>query len=114
MKKIEAIIRTFKLDDVKDALGRIGISGMTITEVKGVGRQWGRIEGLPVELYGGMSLLAKVKIEIVVPDRMVDLVIETIINSARTGRPGDGKIFVFDIDEVVRIRTGEIGEEACF
>ncbi|MGB9668196.1 MAG: P-II family nitrogen regulator [Thermosulfidibacteraceae bacterium] len=112
MKKIEAIIRTFKLDDVKDALGRIGISGITVTEVRGVGRQWGRIEGMDMFSTAG-NLMSKVKLEIIVPDRLVELVLETIINSARTGRPGDGKIFVMDVEEAVRIRTGEVGDEAC-
>ncbi len=112
MKKIEAIIRTFKLDDVKDALGRFGIVGMTVTEVRGVGRQWGKIEGV-AGIFSSGNLMNKVKIEVVVPDSMLEITINAIIDSARTGKPGDGKIFVINVEEAVRIRTGEVGEEAC-
>lgn len=111
MKKIEAIIKTFKLDDVKDALNRIGIQGMTVTEVKGFGRQKGY-----VEVYRGreyeVRFLPKIKIEIVVNDSMVDQVVSAIIEKAKTGNVGDGKIFVLPVEEVVRIRTGERGEAA--
>ncbi|GBD02926.1 Nitrogen regulatory protein P-II [bacterium HR19] len=111
MKKIEAIIKPFKLDDVKDALTSIGISGMTITEVRGFGRQKGH-----TELYRGaeyvVDFLPKIKIEIIVPDDMVDKVVKTIIESAKTGKVGDGKIFIYPIEEAIRIRTGEKGEDA--
>ena len=111
MKKVEAIIKPFKLDEVKDALNKIGIKGNTVTEVKGFGRQKGH-----TELYRGaeyvVDFLPKIKIEIVVKADMVAKVVETIVNTAKTGRIGDGKIFVLPIDEVVRIRTGEKGEEA--
>ena len=111
MKKIEAIIKPFKLDDVKEKLTEIGIKGMTITEVKGFGRQKGH-----TEIYRGaeyvVDFLPKIKIEIVVPDEMVDEVISTILKYAKTGKIGDGKIFVIPIDEVIRIRTGEKGEVA--
>lgn len=111
MKKIEAIIKPFKLDDVKDALNNIGIQGMTVTEVKGFGRQKGY-----VEVYRGreyeVRFLPKVKIEIIVPDTLVDVVINTIIEKAKTGNVGDGKIFVYPVEDVIRIRTGERGEEA--
>ncbi|MBN9132538.1 MAG: transcriptional regulator [Nitrosomonadales bacterium SCN 54-20] len=111
MKKIEAIIKPFKLDEVCEALNEIGISGLTVTEVKGFGRQKGH-----TELYRGaeyvVDFLPKIKIEIVVLAKQVDSVIETIINSARTGKIGDGKIFVTDIEQVVRIRTGETDETA--
>ena len=111
MKKIEAIIKPFKLDDVKEKLTEIGIKGMTITEVKGFGRQKGH-----TEIYRGaeyvVDFLPKIKIEIVVPDEMVDEVISTILESAKTGKIGDGKIFVIPIDEVIRFRTGEKGEVA--
>jgi nitrogen regulatory protein P-II 1 len=111
MKKIEAIIKPFKLDDVRQALSEIGIAGMTATEVKGFGRQKGH-----TELYRGaeyvIDFLPKVKIEIVVSADLVDQSIEAITNAARTGKIGDGKIFVGDVDRVVRIRTGEEGEDA--
>lgn len=111
MKKVEAIIKPFKLDEVKDALTQIGIKGNTVTEVKGFGRQKGH-----TELYRGaeyvVDFLPKIKLEVVVPDDLVDKVIETIVSSAKTGRIGDGKIFVTPVSEVVRIRTGERGEDA--
>ncbi len=111
MKKVEAIIKPFKLDDVKDRLGEVGIQGITVFEVKGFGRQKGH-----TELYRGaeyvVDFLPKIKIEVIVPDEMVDDVIEAIEGSARTGRIGDGKIFVSSVDEAVRIRTGERGEAA--
>ena len=111
MKKIEAIIKPFKLDDVKDALQGIGVNGMTVTEVKGFGRQKGH-----VELYRGaeyeIAFLPKVKIEVVVADAMADETVNAIEGSARTGKIGDGKIFVSQVDNIVRIRTGERGEGA--
>ena|SRR3989304_1140801 len=111
MKLLTAIIKPFKLDEVKDALNEIGIQGITVTEVKGFGRQKGH-----TELYRGaeyvVDFLPKVKMEIVVNDDLVDKVIETIETAARTGRIGDGKIFITTVEEVVRIRTGERGEEA--
>jgi len=111
MKKIEAIIKPFKLDEVKNALAEVGIQGLTVSEVKGFGRQKGH-----TELYRGaeytIDFLPKVKIEIVVPDHRSDQVVETIMASAKTGRIGDGKIFVLPVEEVVRIRTGERGEAA--
>ena len=111
MKKVEAIIKPFKLDEVKGALHEIGIHGITITEVKGVGRQKGH-----TELYRGaeyvVDFLPKVKIEIVVSDDGTQAVVETISKAAFTGRIGDGKIFVLPVDEVIRIRTGETGPDA--
>ncbi len=111
MKKIEAIIKPFKLDEVKEALHEIGLQGMTVTEAKGFGRQKGH-----TELYRGaeyvVDFLPKVKIEIVMDDGLVDRAIEAITQAARTGRIGDGKIFVSTIEEVLRIRTGEKGSEA--
>ena len=111
MKKIEAIIKPFKLDDVREALSEIGIAGMTAIEVKGFGRQKGH-----TELYRGaeyvIDFLPKVKIDIVVRDDQVDSCIEAITNAARTGKIGDGKIFVSNVDRVVRIRTGEEGDDA--
>ena len=111
MRKIEAIIKPFKLDEVKEALHAIGIQGMTVTEVKGFGRQKGH-----TELYRGaeyvVDFLPKIKIEIAVDDDSVDKVVEAIVSSANTGRIGDGKIFVLPMDEVIRIRTGERGAEA--
>ena len=111
MKKIEAIIKPFKLEEVKENLGLIGIHGMTVIEVKGFGRQKGH-----TELYRGaeyiVDFLPKVKIEIVVSDEDLDNAIESIQNAAKTGRIGDGKIFVTDLEQVVRIRTGEAGEKA--
>ena len=111
MKKIEAVIKPFKLDDVKDALHDAGVSGMTVTEVKGFGRQKGH-----TELYRGaeyvIDFLPKVKVEVVVEENLVDNVVEAITEAARTGRIGDGKIFVSPIDEAVRIRTGDKGPDA--
>ena len=111
MKKIEAIIKPFKLDDVREALGEVGITGMTVTEVKGFGRQKGH-----TELYRGaeymVDFLPKVKIEIVVSDEIVETCVDTIMTTAQTGKIGDGKIFVFDVSRVIRIRTGEQDEEA--
>ena len=111
MKKIEAIIKPFKLEDVKEALSEAGITGMTVTEVKGYGRQQGHSE-----LYRGaeyvVDFLPKVKIEVVVKDDDADMVVQKIAEAARTGKIGDGKIFVSDIDKVIRIRTGETDEEA--
>jgi nitrogen regulatory protein P-II 1 len=111
MKKIEAIIKPFKLDDVREALSEAGVSGLTVTEVKGFGRQKGH-----TELYRGaeyvVDFLPKVKIELVVADDLVDNCIEAITSAARTGKIGDGKIFVTSIAQVVRIRTGEQGPEA--
>jgi len=111
MKKIEAIIKPFKLDEVKDALNAIGIAGMTVTEVKGFGRQKGH-----VELYRGaeyeVSFIPKVKIEVVVADSIAEKVLTTIQEKAKTGKIGDGKIFVSKIEDIIRIRTGEKGEIA--
>ncbi len=111
MKKIEAVIKPFKLDEVREALAEVGVAGLTVTEVKGFGRQKGH-----TELYRGaeyvVDFLPKVKIEVVVTDGMVDQVIEAMIKSARTGKIGDGKIFVSSVDQVVRIRTGETNEAA--
>ncbi len=111
MKKVEAIIKPFRLDEVKDALTSIGVSGMTITEVRGFGRQKGH-----TELYRGaeyvVDFLPKIKVEVIVPDNMVDKVVKTIMEAARTGKVGDGKIFVYPIEHVIRIRTGETGEDA--
>ena len=111
MRKIEAIIKPFKLDEVKEALNEIGIQGLTVTEAKGFGRQKGH-----TELYRGaeyvVDFIPKIKIEIIIKDDMVAKVIETISDAARTGRIGDGKIFVSAIEEAVRIRTGESGEDA--
>jgi nitrogen regulatory protein P-II 1 len=111
MKKIEAIIKPFKLDEVKEALQEIGLQGITVTEAKGFGRQKGH-----TELYRGaeyvVDFLPKVKIEIVLPDDLVEKAIETIQNAAKTGRIGDGKIFVYNIEDAIRIRTGETGIDA--
>ena len=111
MKKIEAIIKPFKLDDVKEALNGIGIKGMTISEVKGYGRQKGH-----TEIYRGaeyvIDFLPKLKIEIVVDSAQADQVIDTIVEAAKTGKIGDGKIFVLPVDSVVRVRTGERDQEA--
>jgi nitrogen regulatory protein P-II 1 len=111
MKKVEAIIKPFKLEDVKDALAEIGITGMTVSEVKGYGRQKGHSE-----LYRGaeyvVDFLPKVKMEMVVEETQVDQVVDTIVEAARTGKIGDGKIFVSDIEKIIRIRTGESGSEA--
>jgi len=111
MRKIEAIIKPFKLDEVKDGLNAMGIQGMTVTEVKGFGRQKGH-----VELYRGaeydISFIPKVKIELVVAEKQVEQVVNTILEKAKTGKIGDGKIFVTKIEEIIRIRTGEKGETA--
>lgn len=111
MKKIEAIIKPFKLDEVKESLSEIGIQGLTISEVKGFGRQKGH-----TELYRGaeyvVDFLPKIKLEIIVREDMVTKVVETIQRAAKTGRIGDGKIFVLPVEEVIRIRTGEKGEDA--
>ena len=111
MKKIEAIIKPFKLDEVKQALSKIGVQGMTVTEVKGFGRQKGH-----TEIYRGaeykIDFLAKVKMELVTTDEIVSQVIETIERTAKTGKIGDGKIFIFPVEEVIRIRTGERGRDA--
>ena len=111
MKKVEAIIKPFKLDEVKESLNEIGIQGITVSEVKGFGRQKGH-----TELYRGaeyvVDFLPKIKLEIVVTDELVTQVVETIVEAAKTGRIGDGKVFVLPIEEVVRIRTGEKGPEA--
>jgi nitrogen regulatory protein P-II 1 len=111
MRKIEAIIKPFKLDEVKDKLNEIGVKGITVSEVKGFGRQKGH-----TELYRGaeyvVDFLPKVKIEVVVSEDMVDGVIDAITQTAQTGRIGDGKIFIIPVEDTVRIRTGERGEEA--
>ena len=111
MKKIEAIIKPFKLEDVKEALNAAGIQGITVSEVKGFGRQKGH-----TELYRGaeyiVDFLPKIKIEVVLADEEVDKAVEAIQTAAKTGRIGDGKIFVLNLDQVVRIRTGELGEKA--
>ena len=111
MKKVEAIIKPFKLDEVKDALAEVGIQGMTVTEVKGFGRTGGKKEVYRGSAYV-VDFVPKVKVEIVVPDGMVWDVINAVERAAKTGRIGDGKIFVVPVEEVVRIRTGERGEEA--
>ncbi|WP_425622358.1 nitrogen regulatory protein P-II [Haemophilus sp. HN_Hi21] len=111
MKKIEAMIKPFKLDDVRESLSDIGISGMTITEVRGFGRQKGH-----TELYRGaeymVDFLPKVKLEVVVPDELVDQCIEAIVETAQTGKIGDGKIFVYNVERAIRIRTSEENEDA--
>ena len=111
MKKIEAIIKPFKLDEVKDALNEIGIQGMTVTEVKGFGRQKGH-----TELYRGaeyvVDFIPKIKIEVVTSDALATKVVDAIEKSAKTGKIGDGKIFIYSIEDVIRIRTGERGESA--
>lgn len=111
MKMIMAVIKPFKLDDVREALTGIGVEGLTVTEVKGFGRQKGQ-----TEIYRGaeysVSFLPKVKLEVVVADSLEDQVVEAIQNSANTGRIGDGKVFVYDVSTAVRIRTGESGEDA--
>ncbi|HUO44621.1 MAG TPA: P-II family nitrogen regulator [Burkholderiales bacterium] len=111
MKKIEAIFKPFKLDDVRDALSEIGVTGLTVTEVKGFGRQKGH-----TELYRGaeyvVDFLPKIKVEVVLRDDMLERAVEAITKAARTGKIGDGKIFVTGVDSVVRIRTGESGEAA--
>ena len=111
MKIVTAIIKPFKLDDVRDALAEIGINGMTVTEVKGFGRQKGH-----TELYRGaeyvVDFVPKIKVEVAITDEILDQVIEAIINGARSNKIGDGKIFVSDLDKVIRIRTGEVNEDA--
>ena len=111
MKKIEAIIKPFKLDEVKDALHEVGLQGLTVVEAKGFGRQKGH-----TELYRGaeyvIDFLPKVKVEVVVEDSLADNVVEAIENAARTGRIGDGKIFVIDVEQAIRIRTGDRGHDA--
>ena len=111
MKKIEAIIKPFKLEEVKDALGEIGIEGMTVTEVKGFGRQKGH-----TEIYRGseytVDFLPKIKLELVIGDEMVDNAVATIVKSAKTGKIGDGKVFISEVEEAVRIRTEEKGVAA--
>ncbi len=111
MRKIEAIIKPFKLDEVREALNEIGVNGLTITEVKGFGRQKGH-----TELYRGaeyvVDFIPKVKIEVVVVEKLVDSTIDTIVKAARTGKIGDGKIFVTQVEQVVRVRTGELNEAA--
>ena len=111
MKKIEAIIKPFKLDEVREALSEIGVNGLTVTEVKGFGRQKGH-----TELYRGaeyvVDFLPKIKVELVVAENLVEAAMEAIVSAARTGKIGDGKIFVSSVEQVVRIRTGETGEDA--
>jgi len=111
MKRITAIIKPFKLDEVREALAEVGVTGLTVTEVKGFGRQKGH-----TELYRGaeyvVDFLPKVKVEVVVPDTTLDGAIDAIVRAARTGRIGDGKIFVTPVEQVIRIRTGETGNEA--
>jgi len=111
MKKIEAVVKPFKLDEVREALSEIGVTGLTVTEVKGFGRQKGH-----TELYRGaeyvVDFLPKVKVELIVADALVERAIEAIVKAARTGKIGDGKIFVTPVEQVVRIRTGESGEAA--
>ena len=111
MRKIEAIFKPFKLDEVRESLSEIGVSGLTVTEVKGFGRQKGH-----TELYRGaeyvVDFLPKVKVEVVVPDKLLDQAIDAIVKAARTGKIGDGKIFVTKVDQVLRIRTGETDEAA--
>ncbi len=111
MKKIDAIFKPFKLDEVREALSELGVSGLTVTEVKGFGRQKGH-----TELYRGaeyvVDFLPKVKIEVVIPDSLLDRAVDAIVKAARTGKIGDGKIFITGVDQVVRIRTGETNEAA--
>ena len=111
MKKVEAIVKPFKLDEVREALSELGVTGLTVTEVKGFGRQKGH-----TELYRGaeyvVDFLPKVKVEVIVADALVDRAIEAVVKAARTGKIGDGKIFVTDVEQAVRIRTGESGEAA--
>jgi nitrogen regulatory protein P-II 1 len=111
MKKVEAVIKPFKLDEVKNALTKIGIQGMTVTEVKGFGRQKGHTESYRGTEYA-IDFLPKSKIELIVTDELVTQVIETIERAAKTGKIGDGKIFLSSVDEVIRIRTGERGRDA--
>jgi nitrogen regulatory protein P-II 1 len=111
MKKIEAIVRPFRIDDVREALAEIGVKGMTLTEVKGYGRQKGH-----TELYRGseyqIDFLPKIKLEVVVPDQLSEQVVDTILRTAKTGQVGDGKIFIINVEDAVRVRTGESGEAA--
>ena len=111
MKKLEAIVKPFKLEEVKDALGQIGIEGMTVTEVKGFGRQKGH-----TEIYRGseytVDFLPKIKMEIVLADQLVETAIAAILKAAKTGKIGDGKVFVFNVEEAIRIRTEEKGDKA--
>jgi nitrogen regulatory protein P-II 1 len=111
MKKIEAVLKPFKLDEVREALSEIGVSGLTVTEVKGFGRQKGH-----TELYRGaeyvVDFLPKIKVEVILSDDLVDRAVDTIVRAARTGKIGDGKIFVTSVEQVVRIRTGESGDAA--
>jgi nitrogen regulatory protein P-II 1 len=111
MKKVEAIVKPFKLDEVREALSELGVTGLTVTEVKGFGRQKGH-----TELYRGaeyvVDFLPKVKVEVIVADSLVDRAIEAVVKAARTGKIGDGKIFVTNVEQAVRIRTGESGEAA--
>ena len=111
MKKIEAVIKPFKMDDVREALSEVGVNGMTVTEVKGFARQKGH-----TELYRGaeynVDFLPKVKVELIVANDQVERCIEAIINTAKTGKIGDGKVFVYDVERVIRIRTGEENEDA--
>ena len=111
MKKVEAIIKPYKLDEVKTALTQVGVQGLTVTEVRGFGRQKGHKEQYRGAEYT-VDLVPKVKIEIVVPDSQLSNAVETIMRTAQTGQIGDGKIFVSDLTNVIRIRTGEIGENA--
>ncbi len=111
MKKIEAIIRPFRIDDVREALAEIGVKGMTLTEVKGYGRQKGHTELSRGSEYQ-IDFLPKLKLEVVVPDEQVDKVVDTIVKAAKTGQVGDGKIFIYPVEDAVRVRTGESGEEA--
>jgi nitrogen regulatory protein P-II 1 len=111
MKQVTAVIKPFKLDEVREALAEVGVTGLTVTEVKGFGRQKGH-----TELYRGaeyvVDFLPKVKVEVVVDDKVADHAVEAIIKAARTGKIGDGKIFVWDVEQVIRIRTGETGPDA--
>ena len=111
MKKVEAIIKPFKLDEVREALSELGVTGLTVTEVKGFGRQKGH-----TELYRGaeyvVDFIPKAKVEVIVADNLVERAIEAVVKAARTGKIGDGKIFITDVEQVVRIRTGESGEAA--
>ena len=111
MKKIEAIIKPFKLEDVKEALSEIGVQGMTVSEVKGFGRQKGH-----TEIYRGseytVDFLPKIKVEIILPDSLIDAAVKAIVSTAKTGKIGDGKVFVYPIESATRIRTEEMGEEA--
>ena len=111
MKQVTAIIKPFKLDEVREALAEVGVSGLTVTEVKGFGRQKGH-----TELYRGaeyvVDFLPKIRVEVVLPDDQVEAAIEAVVKAARTGKIGDGKIFVYSIEQAIRIRTGEFGDDA--